>query len=45
VAIGTVEEIIERAKASNLEEAFITFTGGIQEKELLAWREEKDASA
>jgi ABC-2 type transport system ATP-binding protein len=43
VALGTVEEIISRAKAANLEEAFIVLTGGTQEKELLAWREEKNA--
>jgi ABC-2 type transport system ATP-binding protein len=45
VALGTVEEIIKRARAKNLEEAFITLTGGTQEKELLAWREEKNAKA
>lgn len=45
VAIGTVEDIIRRARAKNLEEAFITLTGGVQQKELLAWREEKNASA
>jgi hypothetical protein len=28
-----------------LEEAFITLTGGVEEKELLAWREQKDADA
>jgi ABC-2 type transport system ATP-binding protein len=45
VAVGTVDEIIKRGRASTLEEAFITLTGGVQEKELLAWREEKNASA
>lgn len=45
VAVGTVDEIIKRGRAKNLEEAFITLTGGVQEKELLAWREEKNASA
>jgi ABC-2 type transport system ATP-binding protein len=45
VAVGTVDDIIKQGQAENLEEAFITLTGGIQEKELLAWREEKNASA
>jgi ABC-2 type transport system ATP-binding protein len=45
IAVGTVDEIIKQGRANNLEEAFITLTGGTQEKELLAWREEKDAKA
>ena len=38
VAVGTVEEIIAQAGTNTLEEAFIALTGGIDEKELLAWR-------
>ncbi|MHA2306804.1 MAG: ATP-binding cassette domain-containing protein, partial [Candidatus Hodarchaeales archaeon] len=39
IAVGTVEEIIEQTGTKTLEEAFISLTGGIDEKELLAWRE------
>lgn len=42
IAEGTVEEIISRAETKTLEEAFMTLTGGVEEKELLAWREHKD---
>ncbi|MFX1286475.1 MAG: ABC transporter ATP-binding protein [Promethearchaeota archaeon] len=38
VAVGTVDEIITQAGTKTLEEAFIALTGGIDEKELLAWR-------
>jgi len=44
VAVGTVEEIIAQTKTKTLEEAFIALTGGVEEKELLAWREQKTAS-
>jgi ABC-2 type transport system ATP-binding protein len=43
VAIGTVDEIISQTKTKTLEEAFIAITGGVEEKELLAWREQKNA--
>jgi len=39
IAVGTVDEIIEIAGTKTLEEAFITLTGGIDKKELLAWRD------
>jgi ABC-2 type transport system ATP-binding protein len=39
IAQGTVADIIEQTQTSTLEEAFISITGGIEEKELLAWRE------
>ena len=42
VAVGTVKEILSQAKKSTLEEAFIALTGGIEEKELLAWRNKKN---
>ena len=38
VAVGTVDEIITQAGTNTLEEAFIALTGGYDEKELLAWR-------
>jgi ABC-2 type transport system ATP-binding protein len=43
VALGTVKEIIAQTNAKTLEEAFISITGGVEEKELLAWREQKGA--
>jgi ABC-2 type transport system ATP-binding protein len=44
IAVGTVKEIIAKTKTKTLEEAFIAVTGGIDEKELLAWREHRGAS-
>jgi ABC-2 type transport system ATP-binding protein len=41
IASGTVDEIIAQTETKTLEEAFITITGGVEEKELLAWREQK----
>jgi ABC-2 type transport system ATP-binding protein len=41
IAVGTVKEIIAQAGTETLEEAFIALTGGIDEKELLAWRNHK----
>ncbi len=38
IAVGTPEEIIAQTGAKSLEEAFIAITGGMLEKELLAWR-------
>lgn len=45
IALGTVDEIISQTGTKTLEEAFIAITGGVEEKELLAWREQKDAGA
>ncbi len=45
IALGTVAEIIAQTKTKTLEEAFIAITGGVEEKELLAWREQKGAGA
>ena len=45
VALGTVNEIISQTKTKTLEEAFIAITGGVEEKELLAWREQKGAAS
>ena len=44
IAVGTVKEIIARTKTKTLEEAFISITGGVDEKELLAWREHRVAA-
>jgi len=44
IAIGTVDEIIAQTKTRTLEEAFVAITGGVEEKELLAWREQKSAN-
>jgi ABC-2 type transport system ATP-binding protein len=41
VALGSVDEILAQTKTKTLEQAFITITGGVEEKELLAWREQK----
>jgi ABC-2 type transport system ATP-binding protein len=43
VALGTVEEILAQAGAPTLERAFIDLTGGVEEQELLGWREQKGA--
>jgi ABC-2 type transport system ATP-binding protein len=42
IAVGAIKEIIAQAKTKTLEEAFITITGGVEEKELLAWRDHRD---
>jgi len=44
IAVGTVKEIIVKTKTKTLEEAFIAITGGVDEKELLAWREHRGAA-
>jgi len=44
IATGTVDEIIAQTGTKTLEEAFIALTGGVEEKELLAWREQKGAN-
>ncbi len=45
IAVSTIEEIIAQTGTKTLEEAFIAITGGLEEKELLAWREQKGADA
>jgi len=45
IALGTIDEIITQTKTKTLEKAFIALTGGVEEKELLAWREHKVAGA
>jgi ABC-2 type transport system ATP-binding protein len=43
IALGTVSEIIAQTEKKTLEEAFIAITGGVDERELLAWREHRTA--
>jgi ABC-2 type transport system ATP-binding protein len=45
IALGTIDEIIAQTETKTLEEAFIAVTGGEEEKELLAWRENKGAGS
>ncbi|MCW4001915.1 MAG: ABC transporter ATP-binding protein [Candidatus Bathyarchaeota archaeon] len=45
IAVGTVSDIIAQTGTKTLEEAFIAITGGIEEKELLAWREQRGGSS
>lgn len=45
IALGTVKEIIAKTRTKTLEEAFIALTGGVDEKELLAWREHRAAGS
>ena len=40
-----IKEIIDQTKTDTLEEAFIAITDGIEEKELLAWRNHKSEEA
>ncbi len=44
IAQGTVEEIMNQTGKTTLEEAFIDLTGGVEERELLAWREQRGAN-
>ncbi|MDH3364707.1 MAG: ABC transporter ATP-binding protein [Thermoplasmata archaeon] len=43
VAVGTVDELMERTGKDTLEKAYIDITGGVQQKELLSWRELRSA--
>ncbi|MFX1514138.1 MAG: ABC transporter ATP-binding protein [Promethearchaeota archaeon] len=38
IALGTVEEIIAKTSEKTLEDAYISMTGGLLEKDVLAWR-------
>ena len=42
IAIGTIDDILTQTKTKTLEQAFIKITGGVEEKELLAWRKNSD---
>ena len=39
IALGTIDELLLQTHTTSLEDAFIALTGGVEEKELLAWRE------
>ena len=39
IALGTIDELLLQTHTTSLEDAFIALTGGIEEKQLLAWRE------
>jgi ABC-2 type transport system ATP-binding protein len=45
IAVGTVDDIIAQTHTQTLEEAFIAVTGGVEERELLAWRDQTGADA
>jgi ABC-2 type transport system ATP-binding protein len=45
VALGSVKEILKQTEKKTLEEAFIAITGGVEEKELLAWRQHRGADS
>lgn len=40
IALGTVDELMAQTETETLEEAYIAMTGGVEEQELLAWREQ-----
>ena len=44
IALGSVDEILAKTETKTLEEAFISITGGVEEQELLAWREHRCAN-
>jgi ABC-2 type transport system ATP-binding protein len=44
IAIGTIQDILNKTKKSRLEDAFIALTGGVDSKELLSWRDLQDVS-
>ncbi|UCE80785.1 MAG: ABC transporter ATP-binding protein [Methanobacteriota archaeon] len=43
VAVGTLEELLEKTGKDTLEKAYIEITGGVHQKELLSWRELRSA--
>ena len=42
IALGTINEIKEQTRKDTLEKAFIDITGGIEKRELMAWRNQRD---
>lgn len=42
ISIGTIEDILDQTGKDTLEQAFIEITGGVEKKELTAWRNRKD---
>ena len=45
IALGTVHQLIKRSGTKTLEQAFIALTGGTKKRELLSWREKRNAHA
>jgi ABC-2 type transport system ATP-binding protein len=45
IALGTLEELLSQTGKDTLEDAFIELTGGIEERELLSWREQQSADS
>ena len=45
IAVGAVDDIIAQTGTKTLEDAFVAITGGVEEKELLAWREQRGGGA
>jgi ABC-2 type transport system ATP-binding protein len=43
IALGTINDIVAQTETKTLEDAFIALTGGVEEKELLAWRNQRNA--
>lgn len=44
IALGTVDALLERTRTATLEDAFISITGGIRDKQLLTWRKQRGAT-
>jgi ABC-2 type transport system ATP-binding protein len=45
IAVGTIKDIITQTETQTLEQAFIALTGGMDDQELLAWREQKNTTS
>jgi ABC-2 type transport system ATP-binding protein len=45
VAVGTIDELLAKTGKDSLEKAYIDITGGVQQKDLLSWRELRSAKA
>jgi ABC-2 type transport system ATP-binding protein len=45
IAVGTIKDIITQTEKQTLEQAFIALTGGMDDRELLAWREQKNTAS
>jgi hypothetical protein len=45
IAVGTLEEIKAQTETRSLEDVFIALTGGMEERELFAWRNHSVPSA
>jgi ABC-2 type transport system ATP-binding protein len=43
VAVGTIDELLAKTGKDTLEKAYIDITGGVQQKDLLSWRDLRSA--